>query len=80
MPTYVVIRTGVYDQGVVEVSSDLDVAKRSAEKAASQESDLYHDFEIRMQDGDDGEFDNPLWCLTSDGGRRDIHRSWKEIR
>lgn len=53
---FIVVRHGVYDQGVVAVESDLCSAKQAAEKAATAEDDNYHDFDIRTL-GDSGEYD-----------------------
>ncbi len=58
--TYVVVRVGVYDQGVIAVCSELQAAKEWAELAASGEEDSYHDFEIREQSEKHGEFNRTI--------------------
>lgn len=46
---YIVVRTGVYDQGVVAVTRFMFEAKCAAERAAEDEEDTYHDFEVRQR-------------------------------
>lgn len=73
---FVIVRTGVYDQGVVGVSTDLQEAKRIAEKYAAEERDTYHDFEIRRSTG--GEFDVEVGKLSSETRWTfsDLPRKW----
>lgn len=69
MSTYVVVRSGVYDQGVVGVTSVLTIAKGIAEKAAADEVDTYHDFDIRTQEGFSGEYNKSVMSFTSPDAR-----------
>ncbi len=76
---FVVVRMGIYDQGVVGVHTDLDKAKRIAELAAAKERDAYHDFEIRVRT-DGHEFDEMIWNFTAGGPvrHRGHRREWEE--
>lgn len=70
---FIIVRVGVYDQGVVGVSRDLNVAKAIAEKYATQDRDSYHSFQIRRSSGD--EFDIEVGTLKT-LTLRDWTRSW----
>lgn len=76
MSLLVVVRVGVYDQGVCGVAETLQKAKEIADLAAAAERDTYHDFEVRTRS--DGEaFDQVIWSLTAGGpkrGRRESRR------
>ncbi len=78
--TLVVVRVGVYDQGIVGVAAAADEAKAIAERAAARERDVYHDFELRRE-GEHGEFDTLVAALTAAGPRglslRRGPRRWK---
>lgn len=65
MTTYVVVRVGVYDHGVVGVTSIFSVARGIAEEAAANENDNYHDFEIRTQLEGAGEYDAVVQTLSA---------------
>lgn len=43
---FIVMRQGIYDQGVVGVFTDYADAKKAAEVAASEEPDDWHGFNI----------------------------------
>ena len=75
---YVVVRRGVYDQGVVAIKTGMAEAKAAAEKAASEEHDLYHDFEVRQQEkGGFEEFTVTRWSFKE---REDCQaREWLKI-
>ena len=47
MDLYIVVRTGVYDQGVFAVYDSLEGALAGMDEAKKLENDNYHDFEIR---------------------------------
>ena len=55
--TFVVVRTGVFDQGVCAVEDDITDAFDSAEYYASKERDTYHEFEIRTIGNDNTDLD-----------------------
>lgn len=81
----VVVRVGVHDQGVFGVAETVEEAKDIAERAAEEEPDLYHDFEIRRRS--DGErFDQTVWTFKSeDAGWRHrtslkTPRAWSDER
>lgn len=75
---YVVVRAGVYDQGVVYAGADINAAKQAAEKAAGKERDFYHDFEIRQQSEVGGEFDKVIAVFTTNLPRaRATVRKWE---
>jgi hypothetical protein len=44
---YVVVRTGVYDRGIIGGFSSSKLAKDAITEAKKQEDDDYHKFEIR---------------------------------
>ena len=74
---FVVVRMGVYDQGVVAVTGGLNGAKSAAENAAKGEHDLYHDFEIRKWSHEFGEYSQAIRRLSAD--RRAKARTWSEV-
>ncbi len=77
---YVVVRRGVYDQGVIDVCSTIPEAKKAAEAAAAKEHDLYHEFEIRGRDPKFQDFSDLLWQFGAyNSGPKDDKRTWKEI-
>jgi len=47
---YVIVRTGIYDQGVAGMADSLEEARTITEDLAQQEKDLYHKFEIREKE------------------------------
>jgi hypothetical protein len=47
MKLYLVVRVGVYDQGVFGCYTHLSSAERAVEYCFDHEKDGYHDFEIR---------------------------------
>jgi len=47
MELFVVVRTGVYDRGIVGVYDNADLAYEGFIKAKKHEDDEYHNFEIR---------------------------------
>jgi len=49
---FVVVRKGVYDQGVVAIEDNIGDAFDKAEHFAKKESDVYHSFEIRVKGGE----------------------------
>lgn len=71
----VVVRTGVYDQGVVGIANNIEDASAIAEAAAKRENDNYHDFHVRGP-GDDGEFDREVRVLANEGNYRTGRRAW----
>lgn len=78
----VVVRVGVYDQGVCGVAETLQKAKEIAERAAAADRDTYHDFEVRGRS--DGEaFSQVVWRLTAGSDRyarnRRTTRAWVAI-
>ena len=60
--TFVVVRTGVFDQGVCAIEDDITDAFDSAEYYASKEHDTYHEFEIRTIQSN-GEYTKVLYKL-----------------
>jgi len=46
-PLLVVVRTGVYDRGIVGVYDNADLAYQGFIEAKNYEKDIYHEFEIR---------------------------------
>lgn len=46
-PLYIVVRVGVYDQGIFGVYESEYVAKQACKRAKNIENDNYHGFEIR---------------------------------
>ena len=47
MDLYYVVRTGVYDQGVVGICDSLEKARNLLRSASENEPDDYHSFDIR---------------------------------
>lgn len=74
---YVVVRTGVYDQGVIDTTILISLAKVRAEDAAEKEEDLYHDFEIRSWSEHDKEFSTARWVFKTED---DVSpREWMKV-
>ena len=77
---YVVVRCGVYDQGVINVTTLLSLAKGAAEEAAEKEEDFYHEFEIRTWSKHDQEFSVKRWVLRSEDDRNEDRPPMKWTR
>ncbi len=77
----VVVRCGVYDQGVVGLAKSVDEAKAIAERAAVDEEDSYHAFEVRQWSPDEERFSWALWSFAERRGRRGRWkpREWFEV-
>lgn len=81
----VVVRVGIHDQGVYGVAETVEEAKAIAERAAEEEPDLYHDFEIRRRDDGEGCFYQTVWTFRTNhaawrprSGRKKKPRVWVE--
>lgn len=77
----IVVRCGVYDQGVVGICENVYNAMAVAEAAAAEEDDLYHTFDLRKASSS-GKFDHIIRFLGQDRSRfRDLgdKRVWKEV-
>lgn len=44
---YIVVRTGVYDQGIIGVFDTAELASGALKEAKNEENDDYHKFQIR---------------------------------
>ncbi len=53
MELFIVVRTGIYMQGIVGVYTSDDAARLAAERARVAEPDDYHDFEVHPIKADD---------------------------
>ncbi len=63
--TYLIVKTSIYDHGVMWIGDDLDQAKAKADYFASNHDDGHHDYEVR-------EFNPP----NTYGAETDRVRDW----
>ena len=47
---YHIVKSGIYDHGVMWIGDDLDIAKSKADYFASNHDDGYHNYEVRAME------------------------------